>query len=229
MNPYRPSPPIHRMQPSPSGEPRRLPMAQPPHEFNVLIDYTDTMSTFYEALASVNPPENVSDSFEDRLLSLSCDDVVQMAIQALGDMVCRGSQVMESGVGYFDVAQLMRQVPVRETLWPYSAVDLVYRPSPTPTEQYHLDLMEDNVANAIHDLFQGCGRVTTEAMSDVIVWRAVVATLLDTARAIVTAGRILGMTENALMCYAIEQAFPAKDHQGRVGNAYIYVISLRGP
>lgn len=225
---YRPTP-IHRRQPAPSLEPRRLPQSTVPHTFNVLIDYTDCFSTFYAALATYAGEEGIENSFEERAASLDCDDLVRMATQSLGDMICRGTQQLGNGVSYSDVAHLTKHAIVRETLWPDGPNLMPYRPVPTPTEQYHLDLMEDSVSSVISEMFHGCLRRGHEAPCDAILWRTTVAMMIETAQAIETAGRQLHIGEHSLMCYEIDQAFPAKDRQGRVGDAYIYVIAMRGP
>lgn len=214
----------------PNLAPRRLPLSQPPHGFNVLVDFTDIFGVYYAAMATYAPSEDSPDEcFGERAAGMICDDIISMGVQALGDVIRRGTQHLGTGVSYSAVAQLTKQVTVRECLWPEHRMDLVYRPNPTPTEQYHLDLLEDSASSAIAAMFSGCNRVESDAFVDAAVWRAVIAMTLEIAQAIECAGRAMAISEYALMSYEIDHAFPAKDRAGRVGDAYIYVIALRGP
>lgn len=176
--------------------------------------------------------EGEVDSFADRLAGMDCGDLIAMATTALGNIICRGTQQLGTGVGYSDVGNLVSTATIREILWPNDMAERLYHPPLTATQQYHLDLMEDTISGVISEMFLGSNRTSAASADgryDAILWRTIVALVIETAQAISTAGAYLRITEPSLMCYEVHDAHPAATREGTVPDAYIYVITMHGP
>jgi hypothetical protein len=79
------------------------------------------------------------------------------------------------------------------------------------------------MTDVIQEFFGDSVRNTVRGEDDVILWRALMALVLLTARAVSYAGLEKGIQELTLMNYAIHEPHPyGKD-------LYVYLLTLEGP
>lgn len=191
--------------------------------FNIAIDYTPIFTDFYEALASVDIPEDIPDSFQGRLVAMTPHDLVTVAMEALSGMIAHGSQYT-TGVSFCDIADLFRLAVIQGILFPERDVpSYQMTPVPTPTQQYHVDLLEGQLTAAIEDFFDSSLRSNVHAPDDVLLWRALVAIMIETSRAIKAAGLELNISETGLISYTLEEP------KAMSPESYSYVLTLTGP
>ena len=193
-------------------------------QFRCVIDYSTYMEEFYEALASVTVPAHQEDSFQSRMLEMQPDDVLRLAIDCLERTIAAGAY--DHGIGFIDIANLHKHPEVRRSLYIYqlhSNFEQIYHPVITPTEQYHLDTLEGAMTDALEAYFGGATRTMVRGSDDVILWRVLLGCLLETARSISLAGSELGVSEVALMNYAISDIHP----HGQ--DTHTYILVLDGP
>lgn len=197
-------------------EPSRVP------QLTVVIDLTDTIEDFYAGTAGMSSP--CEGSFQEFLMCLQPMDMVEMALHATESTITRGSYT--SGVGYGDLAAIDRHPEARRSLYAGAigeSFDQFYKPTISPTEQYHLDCLEGALTDVIQERAGDASRLAVQAMDDVILWRCLYACVLVIAKTISEAGRMKGIPENALVSYHFSDARP----YGQNTNAFI--LTLTGP
>lgn len=196
-----------------------LPPPAPRKTIRIAISYFEIMTQFYEDLAFVQIP-NGDDSFQARLVAMEPQAILGMALHAIEGTVAN------TGIGYGDIAALHRHPEVRRMLYPgllAPSFQLLYTPSISATQQYHLDTLQRVMVDVIDHHFGDTVRTTVRGADDVILWRALMALILETARAISTSGHEKGISEGNLMSYAIENPFPYAHVE------YSFILTLQGP
>jgi hypothetical protein len=192
----------------------------------VVVDYEPIFAEFYFQTGSLTSP--FEGSFQEAMMSMQPMDLLSMALHGIELTITRGT--LNSGIGYKDIANLSRHPEVRQAIY---AGDLgpefisLYRPTITPTEQYHLDTLQAALTDAVVEALGDASRQQMRGEDDVILWRALMATVIETAKAVSYSGHEHGLSEHALMSFS----FTETEQYGReVGyNQYVYVLHLVGP
>jgi hypothetical protein len=193
--------------------------------FRVIMDFEEFFVPYYGEVATVVPNDDVTDSFEHRLVDMSSDELACMASNTVANMLCHGQNLqMSTGVSYVDIANLKYNTTVREIMCrPGENTMMVWRPTATVTQQYHLDLMEDQLCHVIEECFGGSARGAGlhTAVSDSALWRLLTGMVIDIAGAIANAGHQVGLNDIQQMGYHIESTLPQRF------DPYTYVLTLK--
>lgn len=190
-------------------------------QFRTVIDYTVPLDEFFEAMTKVIVPEG-EDSFQVRLISMQQIQVIQLAIDCIARTIMAGAQT--TGIGFEDIAKLSRHPEVRRSLYPdllHPQFSQIYLPNITATEQYHMDSLEGAMTDAVTEYFEHTTRTAVRGEDDVILWRVLLSIILETAKCISLTGQDLGISEVALLNYAVTDILP----HGQDTNTYILVLT----
>lgn len=197
-------------------EPSRVP------RLTIVVDFSDPFETYYDHTATMTSPRE--GSFQEFLMCMQQDDLVQMALHAIEITISRSTYT--TGISYSDIGNLDVHPEARRSLYAGQlgeSFNRIYRPQISGTMQYHLDSMEGALTDAIQSKAGEHSRQGVNEQDDVILWRTLYACALITAKTIAEAGRMKGISENALMSYH----FADLRSYGEGTNAY--VLTLEGP